>query len=319
MQLHKKIQTVFSFSSTDFKSKSLSELQLCILIDADKFQYAIMSDSKQMMHICTYQIQSEADLFIDYYRQIFLSDPLLKNNYKKAVVFAGGENFTLIPSNFFVESELQNLVTIHGISQVKNTIYNSEITSINQTNTFSLNQQLVELFQNQFQNIEFKNLNDALISSLIHQEGKLHLCISSSHFELLLFADHRLNYINTFKYNNADDLLYYTLFVMKQLGLDPENFPIQIFGDLLPDSSIYKLLTKYVRNISFGKKPDGLQFSEEIKLLPHFHFQLYIVQVCQHDRISDLKYLSSLQQLNFYINYLLYNLYNLLYKNMKMA
>ena len=53
-----------------------------------------MSDSKQMMHICTYQIQSEADLFIDYYRQIFLSDPLLKNNYKKAVVFAGGENFT---------------------------------------------------------------------------------------------------------------------------------------------------------------------------------------------------------------------------------
>ena len=50
---------------------------------------------------------------------------------------------------------------------------------------------------------------------------------------------------------------------MDQLGLDPNFSKVQVWGNIDSQSEYFKTLYKYIRNISFGKRPSVLNFSFE--------------------------------------------------------
>ena len=70
-----------------------------------------------------------------------------------------------------------------------------------------------------------------------------------------------LEYCNHFKYKDSKDIVYYTLFVMNELYLNPESTPLTIWGELDIKSDAYLQLFKYIRDIKFGSRPSSMVFS----------------------------------------------------------
>ena len=78
----------------------------------------------------------------------------------------------------------------------------------------------------------------------------LYLNIDLNHFEIIYFQDNKLIFYNTFDYSTKEDVIYYLLFTIDQLKLNPEKTPLIISGSISIDDEYYKIIHKYIRNVS---------------------------------------------------------------------
>ena len=78
----------------------------------------------------------------------------------------------------------------------------------------------------------------------------LYLNMGLNHIEVIYFQDNKLIFYNTFDYSTKEDVIYYLLFTIDQLKLNPEKTPLIISGYISIDDEYYEIIYKYVRNVS---------------------------------------------------------------------
>ena len=78
----------------------------------------------------------------------------------------------------------------------------------------------------------------------------LYLNININHMEITYFVKNKLVFYNRFDFNTKEDVMYYLLFTIDQLKLNPEEIPVVITGNISEDDDNYKIIYKYVRNVS---------------------------------------------------------------------
>ena len=66
--------------------------------------------------------------------------------------------------------------------------------------------------------------------------------------ELTYFLKNKLMFYNRFNFTTKEDVIYYLLFAIDQLKLNPEEIPVVITGNISEDN--YKIIYKYIRNVS---------------------------------------------------------------------
>jgi hypothetical protein len=74
--------------------------------------------------------------------------------------------------------------------------------------------------------------------------------INSEHFEIIVVQNQKLLLFNSFEYASPEDFLYYILFTAEQLGMNPEEFPLELIGKIDMKSEYYQLAYNYIRNVS---------------------------------------------------------------------
>lgn len=98
--------------------------------------------------------------------------------------------------------------------------------------------------------------------------------------DILVADGNELRFFNSFRYRTAEDFTYYILFVLEQLGLNPDTQPIEFFGDIEKSSSHWMLARKYVRDINPGNRCAGLDYSYGFDSVPlqqaNALFSLYV-------------------------------------------
>ena len=67
--------------------------------------------------------------------------------------------------------------------------------------------------------------------------------------DLICFDKSSFIFYNSFDFSNDEDVLFYSLFCLKQLKIDPEKVFMSCSGEINLKSSLYLLLYKYIRNI----------------------------------------------------------------------
>ena len=76
--------------------------------------------------------------------------------------------------------------------------------------------------------------------------------------------------------------MYYLIFVVEQLKLNPENIELIITGELDKHSSLSDLLHKYIRNISFAGHNKDFRYSFVFDQLPgHYYYNLLNAAMCE--------------------------------------
>ena len=126
----------------------------------------------------------------------------------------------------------------------------------------------------------------ALLAGLLHYRGPValtrQLYLSFAHQELtLVVLGTQLEFCNVFAVSTPEDVVYYTILAMQELGLNPDQDPVTAWGELAGDSAIFSLLGTYVRYLRFGSRPFGLQYSYRLnELAESRHFELFSLAFC---------------------------------------
>ncbi|MGI4866189.1 MAG: DUF3822 family protein [Janthinobacterium lividum] len=126
----------------------------------------------------------------------------------------------------------------------------------------------------------------SLLAGLLYQQGptaparQLSLHLAGSELTLLVLGP-QLEFCNVFTISTPEDIVYYTILTMQELGLSPDQDAVTVWGELTSDSATFALLGTYVRHLRFGNRPFGLHYSYRLnELAENRYFELFSLAFC---------------------------------------
>jgi hypothetical protein len=127
----------------------------------------------------------------------------------------------------------------------------------------------------------------ALLGGLLHQRGpngaprQVYLNLADQQLTAIVLGD-QVELCNSFTVSTAEDVAYYTILVMQELGLNPDRDAVTVWGELTSDSATFALLSTYVRHLRFGTRPFGLQYFYYLNEVADYrHFDLFSLAFCE--------------------------------------
>ena len=138
---------------------------------------------------------------------------------------------------------------------------------------------------NLFPNAKIKCLSSILLDQLANIQteiGKrIYLYKHRDWISIFIFNGEELIFQNKFNCKEKEDILYYLLFTMEQLKLDPEICPVIVLGEIKKQSETYLLLYDYIRHLKSAKRPHNFIFPDAFNVLEeHQFFGLFTQVLC---------------------------------------
>ncbi|MBX0288956.1 DUF3822 family protein [Hymenobacter sp. HSC-4F20] len=196
-------------------------------------------------------------------------------------------HFTLLPASLFRAGDEAAYLRLHHATDPQREVVRhythsgSEITSI-----FAAERELVQWFQTTYPEGQLVHHTSPLLEGIAHQNeqaGTRRIYLSLGHQEVTLLAmrDKQPEFCNVFPFSTPEDLIYYTILVMQELQLNPDQDVVTVWGDLTHDSELFTILRKYIRNIRFGNRPYDLGYSYRLNdVFEYRYFELYALHLC---------------------------------------
>ena len=192
-----------------------------------------------------------------------------------------GRAFTLLPAPLFRAGDEAAALRLHHTPAATETIRHTTHPGQELVNVFAADASLANwLAATHGATGRLLHHTSALLAGLVHQRGAgaprcLYLNPGQQELTLVVLGQH-LEYCNVFSCSTAEDVVYYTILVMQELGLDPDRDDVTVWGELTPDSAVFSLLRTYVRNVKFGARPGNVQYSYRLNdVFEYRYFDLF--------------------------------------------
>jgi hypothetical protein len=196
--------------------------------------------------------------------------------------------FTLLPAPLFrAGDEAAYLRLHHALDADHETVQHYRHSTLETVSIFAAEKALTDWFEHAYPAGKLVHATSALLEGVIHQSEqaaplRVYLSIGEQELTLVAVRDKRVEFCNVFPFTSAEDLIYYTILVMQELQLNPDQDPITVWGDLTHDSELFTILRKYIRHVRFGNRPFDLGYSYRLNdVFEYRYFELYALHLCQ--------------------------------------
>ena len=177
-----------------------------------------------------------------------------------------GRAFTLLPQPLFRAGDEATALRLHHTPSPTELVHHTTHPGLELVNVFASSTALADWLETTYgSGGRLLHHTSALLAGLVNQRGasslrRLYLNPGQQELTLVVMGQ-SLEYCNVFPCSTAEDVVYYTILVMQELALDPDQDDVTVWGDLTPDSAVFALLRTYVRNVHFGTRPANVQYS----------------------------------------------------------
>ncbi len=212
--------------------------------------------------------------------------PYLDNFYDRIVLSFAGYKNTLVPNAFFDEHSSEDLFKANHSIEPGDKICFDNLRMVQAKNIFAVPQALYDFFNSYYSNIIIQHAATPFIEGILAQHKNVDdtiatINVQQSFFELAVTKGKNLLFYNQFKFQTAEDFIYYVLFVFEQLKLNPETQEVYIAGMVEKSSALLAMTQKYIRHVNFVLRPEFCDYSYGFDEVPkHYHFSLYNHFLC---------------------------------------
>lgn len=229
---------------------SLSGLSFCILNRSDsKIDYLKHIDFKSILI---------PETVLEKLQKTISDDALLTQPFDAVLVLFQNELSNLVPEALFEENNAADYLKFSS-KIIKTDFISFDKIEVNKSvNVFvpyvNINNYLFEVYGE----FEYKHASTIFLEQILETEdnssdNKMYLNVAPFHFEMAVVKKDKLQLYNTFDYYTKEDFIYFVLFSIEQLKLDPENLIIKLSGNIAEDDALYQLLYTYIRHVQFNE------------------------------------------------------------------
>ncbi|MFC4219082.1 DUF3822 family protein [Flagellimonas marina] len=177
------------------------------------------------------------------------------SNFSEVVVIHKNNMFSLVPKPLFNVDELPNYLKFNAKIMANDLIAFDEIPNQEMVNVYvpytNINNYIFDLFGE----FEFKHSGTVLINKLLNQtrvspEPICYVQVAEKEMEMMVVSEKKLTFYNQFEFKTKEDFLYYLLFSLEQLQMNPEKIQLKLFGKIEEGDPIYDLCYQYIKHIS---------------------------------------------------------------------
>ena len=235
--------------------QDITSRNLSIQFSLDGFSFCISNQENEIYLLKEFSFDKTLNVneCLEEITAVFKSEEQLHSDFDKISVIHQNYLNTLVPEELFDESELTSYLKFTIKTLATDSFDFDSIPTIKAKNVYIPYANVNNfLFQN-FGAFEFKHHATILIDKLLPQNNGLtfYVHVSKHHLDIIVLKDTSLVFYNSFEFHSKEDFIYYVLFTAEQLKMDPEEFTLQLFGEVDKESELYTILYTYVRNISF--------------------------------------------------------------------
>jgi len=191
----------------------------------------------------------------DLFANAFEENPELNEKYDDVLVIHNNNLSTFVPTPLFDENYLGSYL------QYNTKVFETDFFAYDEISNYDMNTVYIpyvnmnNFFIDKFGTFDYKHANSILVTKLLDaskniDDKKMMVHFSSGHFEIIVIQNQKLLLFNSFEYQTPEDFIYYILFAAEQLNMNPENFPLELIGNITEESDFFKIAYKYVRNVS---------------------------------------------------------------------
>ncbi len=288
-----KYKLVHQVKDDKFDVDNLHQYNLLLQVGPRDLQISVIdSVSNQCLILEDYilaSVKSYSEL-LSLLKEIFESHHLLTAGFwKKVRVAVKSNKFSLVPSSLFVKTNLEDYLSLNcTINPEKEEILYYKHIQSDAICVFAINKQLAEWFRELYPNTElgFIHQASAMLEGIInyaaqHSKNSMYLYIDRFKLHIVTLKKDKLEYYNQFVIKEFSDYIKYIMLVMKGLNRDQKTSDVVLWGYLGRESAHYNEFYKYIKNISFGDRPNYLKYGyvfDEVQ--DHQYLDLYSIHLC---------------------------------------
>jgi len=281
MLLKKKIQNSL-IDSEDFSNSHLS-----MLISLDEISYSIFDkDLIDVVLLVSYEfdtrIKNPKELLKNL-KEVFDKEPILSAKFDSINVAHKNNLSAMVPDALY-DSNNQEDYLKYTVKLLQNdTITVDSISEMNSKNVFIPFKNVNNFLVNRLGEFDYLHASSVLVSTLLQNyknnlEKQLFINVSNSSIDVVYINEGDLQMFNTFLYYTKEDFLYYILFAMERLQLNPNEQKVTFIGNIDKGSELYELAYTYIRYIDFST-PNNYTLSDEFfienpDVKKHHYFEL---------------------------------------------
>jgi len=267
-----KKQNQITNKSKDFNN--LNESHLSIQLSLDGFSFCIVDKNKNrifdLKHISFSNNSPTPQKHLENVEKLFKQEALLKRKYDSVNITHVNDLSTLVPKPLFDDNHLNNYLKYSSKTYKNDYIVYDELDNHDIVNVYIPFVNINNFFLENFGGFEYKHFSTVLIENLLNtykfsEHPHMFANINEKHFEIVIIANNKLIFYNTFKYHSKEDFIYYVLFTAEQLNLNPEKMDLVFSGIVSKENDLYKIAYKYIRSISLLENRSKYQFDPSIK------------------------------------------------------
>ena len=232
---------------------SLNGLSFCIL-DTIANELTLSHSLPFKREVSSFDLHREV-------RESFRETGVLDYSFSDVIAIHRNGLFSLVPHPLFDEQQLPNYLKYNAKILATDHLEYDLIEGLDAVNVYvpftNVNNYLYDLFGE----FEFKHSSTVLLETLIKlpssRQGTLcFLHLAESRMDLAVFASKKLLFYNSFPVSSPEDVMYFLLFSLEQLNLDPESLKLRLLGEVSEEDRIYEFCTEYFENVSLFVPPD---------------------------------------------------------------
>ncbi|MCB9080391.1 MAG: DUF3822 family protein [Lewinellaceae bacterium] len=269
------VEKGFDIEEEVYSRQHAAHQKLSILIGMDSFSYVIVDNQQQLLVFRSFSQPQEGRLHrfhMTNWQTVFTESDHLRQTFREVRVAIDLPQIALVPGSLYKpeakQAYLQGIASLPTASNIKS----DSVASMDSFAVYAVPGALEAMLDHYLPGRQQWHLYTALIPHLQQRTAKTGTAvfakISSHKINLFVFQHGQLTFANAFPCVTGTDHLYYILAVMEQFSLNPKEVPVQIFGHLLPDSAIFRQLSRYLPKIQFLENNTPYQPGPKLKLHP---------------------------------------------------
>ena len=238
-------------------------------ISMDEFTYCVL-DSERNKYIAFehYRLQKVHNPYqlADRLEELFNELSWLTGVFKAVKIIYVSRKSTIIPVPLYEENEKNEVFNFNHNLDESEDLCCDKMNNLNAYNLYGAPGIVKSKIRDLLSKFEFRHHMTTLLETLLLLnkntiEKRFYVNVNSSQFDLALSDGNKLEYSNSFEYHTPEDFIYYILFVIQQLNLNPETLQVILMGEIQKNSPYYEIVFKYVRNVAFVRRNDSFQYS----------------------------------------------------------
>ena len=273
-------QTVLKYDEALQKADS-KNYKLSIQLSLDGFSFCIFNEAQnKFLSIESIAIQNVKNLdnFCILFEGFFQKHQWLNISYKRVNILFESSKTTLIPSSLYDEKEKENYTKLNFTFSADQEIRTDKLVNVDAYKLYVVPKQLTDLLNKLFPDHHLYSHAGVLIESLLILNKNLpahkrcYVNARNSYLDIIIIEGRKLLYYNAFNYKTKEDFIYYLIFVLDQLKLNPEEIELVLSGLIDKNSKLFEMVYKYVRNITFPQLDASHNYSYIFNDIPSHHY-----------------------------------------------
>jgi hypothetical protein len=260
--------------------ESIEASRLIVEISINRISYALLHNDTQTYKAIESYFFADTKNYNDIGNRlefIHTNTEILKNNYFSVHVLFSGCRSTLIPAVLFDSSKAELYLKFNHPMDKDDVVAFDQLNITNAVNIYTIHTLLKDKVKALFPAAKISHSYSSLIENLLFQfsdnkASKLVLHVQQKHIQIIQINSGKLIFFNSFAYNTKEDFIYYLLFVMQQLHLNPDTQELLVLGEIEKKTSLADMIFKYIKKPLFGERSAIFKFDKVFEEFPPHHF-----------------------------------------------